>query len=46
MFSYQSFLRDWLLEVNEELMDVMKEAMSKASLRIPEMMRRPSEEKK
>ncbi len=34
------------LEVNEELMDVMKEVMSKASLRIPEMMRRPSEEKK
>jgi ribosomal protein L16/L10AE len=28
------------LEVNEELMDVVKEAMSKASSKIPEMMRR------
>lgn len=28
------------VEVNEELMDVVKEAMSKASSRIPDMMRR------
>jgi ribosomal protein L16/L10AE len=27
------------LEVNDELMDVVKEAMSKASTKIPEMMR-------
>jgi ribosomal protein L16/L10AE len=32
------------LEVNDELMDVVKEAMSKASTKIPEMMR--SSEKK
>jgi hypothetical protein len=34
------------LEVNEELMDVVKEAMSKASSRIPEMMRRGGGETK
>ncbi|MGD0643316.1 MAG: hypothetical protein ABSA75_00230 [Candidatus Bathyarchaeia archaeon] len=34
------------LEVNEELMHVVKEAMSKASMRLPEMMRHNSEEKK
>ena len=28
------------LEVNEELMDVVKEAMSKASSKIPELMKR------
>ena len=28
------------VEVNEELMDVVKEAMSKASSRIPDMMRK------
>jgi hypothetical protein len=28
------------LEVNEELMDVVKDAMSKASSKLPEMMRR------
>ncbi len=33
------------LEVNEELMDVVKEAMSKASSKIPEMMRRGGENK-
>jgi hypothetical protein len=33
------------LEVNEELMDVAKDAMSKASTKIPEMMRRGSENK-
>ena len=30
------------LEVNEELMDVVKDAMSKASSKIPELMRRGS----
>ncbi len=33
------------LEVNEELMEVVKDAMSKASTRIPEMMRRGGENK-
>jgi hypothetical protein len=33
------------LEVNEELMDVVKEAISKASTRIPDMMRRGGENK-
>jgi hypothetical protein len=33
------------LEVNEELMDVVKDAMSKASSRIPEMMKRGGENK-
>ncbi len=33
------------VEVNEELMDVVKEAMSKASSRIPDMMRRGGENK-
>jgi len=33
------------LEVNEELMAVVKEAMSKASIRIPEMMKRGGENK-
>ena len=33
------------LEVNEELMDVVKDAMSKASSKIPEMMRRGGENK-
>ena len=33
------------LEVNEELMGVVKDAMSKASLKIPEMMRRGGENK-
>ena len=33
------------LEVNEELMDVVKDAMSKASAKIPEMMRRGGENK-
>ena len=33
------------LEVNEELMDVVKDAMSKASARIPDMMRRGGENK-
>jgi hypothetical protein len=31
------------VEVNEELMDVAKEAMSKMSSRLPEMMRRGNE---
>jgi hypothetical protein len=31
------------VEVNEELMDVAKEAMSKMSTRLPEMMRRGNE---
>lgn len=34
------------LEVNEELMDVVKDAMSKASVRIPDMMRRGEKENK
>ena len=33
------------LEVNEELMDVAKDAMAKASAKIPEMMRRGNENK-
>ncbi len=33
------------LEVNEELMGVIKDAMSKASTRIPDMMRRGGENK-
>jgi hypothetical protein len=33
------------LEVNEELMDVVKDAMYKASSKIPEMMRRGGENK-
>jgi hypothetical protein len=33
------------LEVNEELMAVVKDAMSKASTKIPEMMRRGGENK-
>lgn len=33
------------LEVNEELMGVVKDAMSKASMKIPEMMRRGGENK-
>jgi hypothetical protein len=33
------------VEVNEELMDVMKEAMSKMHWKIPEMMKRQGEEK-
>jgi len=33
------------LEVNEELMDVVKDAISKASAKIPEMMRRGGENK-
>jgi hypothetical protein len=33
------------LEVNEELMGVVKDAMSKASTKIPEMMRRSTENK-
>ncbi|MCW3983946.1 MAG: hypothetical protein NWE96_08105 [Candidatus Bathyarchaeota archaeon] len=33
------------VEVNEELMDVVKEAMSKASSRIPDMMRKSGENK-
>lgn len=33
------------LEVNEELMAVVKDAMSKASTKIPEMMRRSGENK-
>jgi hypothetical protein len=33
------------LEVNEELMSVVKDAMSKASTKIPEMMRRGTENK-
>ncbi len=34
------------MEVNEELMDVVKEAMSKASSKLPEMMRRGGSETK
>ncbi len=34
------------VEVNEELMDVVKDAMSKASSKIPEMMRRGGGENK
>jgi hypothetical protein len=33
------------VEVNEELMDVMKEAISKMHWKIPEMMKRQGEEK-
>lgn len=33
------------LEVNEELMSVVKDAMSKASMKIPEMMKRGTENK-
>jgi ribosomal protein L16/L10AE len=33
------------LEVNEELMDVAKDAMSKASTKIPEMMKHGGEKK-
>jgi len=33
-------------EVNEELMDVVKDAMSKASSRIPDMLKRGSNENK
>jgi hypothetical protein len=33
------------LEVNEELMSVVKDAMSKASTKIPEMMRHGGENK-
>lgn len=33
------------VEVNEELMDVAKEAMSKMSTRLPEIMRRGNQEK-
>jgi hypothetical protein len=34
------------VEVNEELMDVMKEAISKMHWKIPEMMKRGEEEKR
>jgi ribosomal protein L16/L10AE len=33
------------LEVNEELMEVVKDAMSKASSRLPELMKRGNENK-
>jgi len=33
------------VEVNEELMDLVKDSMSKMSTRIPEMMRRGGENK-
>lgn len=33
------------VEVNEELMDVMKEAMSKMQWKIPKVMKRKGEEK-
>ncbi len=33
------------VEVNEELMDVMKEAMSKMHWKMPEIMKRQGEEK-
>ena len=33
------------VEVNEELMDVMKEAMSKMQWKMPEIMKRKGEEK-
>ena len=33
------------VEVNEELMDMMKEAMSKMQWKIPEIMKRKGEEK-
>jgi ribosomal protein L16/L10AE len=33
------------VEVNEELMDVAKEAMSKMSTKLPEIMRRGNQEK-
>lgn len=34
------------VEVNEELMDVMKDAISKASSKLPEMMKRGGQESK
>jgi hypothetical protein len=34
------------VEINEELMDVMKEGMSKMHWKIPEIMKRGEEEKK
>ena len=34
------------VEVNEELMDLVKEGMSKMHLKMPEMMKRGEEEKK
>jgi len=34
------------VEVNEELMDLAKDAMSKMSIKMPEMMKRGGEEKK
>lgn len=34
------------VEVNEELMDVMKDAISKASSKLPEMMKRGGQETK
>ncbi len=34
------------VEVNEELMDVVKDAISKASSKLPEMMRRGNAENK
>jgi ribosomal protein L16/L10AE len=34
------------VEVNEELMDVMKDAISKASSKLPEMMKRGGQENK
>ncbi|MGE5556840.1 MAG: hypothetical protein ACM3UY_11380 [Methanocella sp.] len=34
------------VEVNEQLMDVVKEAMSKASSKLPEMMKRGGSEAK
>jgi hypothetical protein len=34
------------LEINEELMEVMKEGMSKMHWKMPEMMKRGEEEKK
>jgi ribosomal protein L16/L10AE len=33
------------VEVNQELMDLAKEAMSKASIKLPEMMRHTGENK-
>jgi hypothetical protein len=33
------------VEINEELMNVMKEGISKMHWKIPEMMKRPGEEK-
>jgi hypothetical protein len=34
------------VEVNEELMDLAKDAMSKMSMKIPDMMKRGNSEKK